>query len=141
MVATSVKVESAADGARHCLSGLPYRMVVFARYEQPSGTPLYLVAGSNLAARGARKALKLAHDIHGGCCFYCQRDVPRGEMTIDHVEPGKFHGRDSLQNMLVSCRPCNLEKGKQPIEAFRPEAGREWLGALLRQVQGRLNRL
>ena len=62
-------------------------------------------------------------------------------MTIDHVEPDRFAGRNNLQNLLASCRNCNLTKAQHPIDAFKPEAGREWLGALLRQVQDRLNRL
>ena len=140
MTAKSAKLEDAANGARHCLSELPYRMIVFAR-QTGNGTPLYLVAGSELGARGAEKAMRLAHEIHGGICFYCRKDVPSGSLSIDHVEPRKTQSRSSIQNLLIACRSCNLQKGSQAIEAFQPEAGREWLGALLRQVQERLNRL
>lgn len=105
------------------------------------GKPLYLVAGSSAAAAGAEKALKAAHRLHGGSCFYCREKVAPDAVTIDHAEPALAGGKDDLQNLLIACRPCNIAKGHRAIETFSPEAGREWLSALLHQVQDRLNRL
>ena len=123
----------------HCLTDMPYRMIVYHRSNGP--TPLFLVAGSNAEATGAKKALREAHRLHGGNCFYCRKPVPAGELSIDHVEPEKLKGRISLQNLVIACRPCNKQKRDQPIEAFKPDAGREWLMALMEQVQDRLNRI
>lgn len=132
--------ESPADGARHCLSEVPYRMVVFQQLNH-HGKPLYLVAGMDAPAAGAEKALRRAHELHGGHCFYCKKPLGPGEITIDHVEPVRRGGRDELQNLLIACDPCNSDKGPRAIESFRPDAGREWLSALLLQVQDRLGRL
>lgn len=125
------------NAARHCLDALPYRMIVFDRFN--GQIPLYLVAGSSAGAAGAKKALRTAYDRHGGACFYC--DEKPDEMTIDHVEPLKQGGSSSLQNLVISCKPCNARKGESTIEAYKPEAGKEWLSALLAQVQTRLSRL
>lgn len=103
--------------------------------------PLYWVAGSNAPAAGAEKALREAHRVHGGVCFYCKKPVAPGDLTIDHAEPAKLGGGDEIQNLLIACKPCNSDKDHQPIEAFDPDAGREWLSALLQQIQDRLNRL
>ena len=131
--------EDPINSARHCVTEIPYRMIVYERSNQ--GTPLYCVAGSAKRARGAEKALKEAFDIHGGNCFYCKEEVEPGQLSIDHAEPSSAGGKRHLQNLLIAHKACNLAKGSRPIEAFHPEAGREWLSALLAQVQDRLNRL
>jgi 5-methylcytosine-specific restriction endonuclease McrA len=115
-------------------------MVVFAR-KDGKGTPLYWVAGLDRGPMGAEKALRAAHEIHGGECFYCKQAIAEREFTIDHVEPDALGGKAHLQNLVVAHKACNLAKGHQVIEAYNADAGREWLNALLRQVQDRLNRL
>jgi 5-methylcytosine-specific restriction endonuclease McrA len=115
-------------------------MIAFIRLDG-NGTPLYQVAGSPASERNAEKALRLAHETHGGDCFYCKKRIAKGQVTIDHVDARAFSGTKDLQNLVIACKPCNALKGRQPIELFKPEAGREWLGALLAQVQDRLNRL
>jgi 5-methylcytosine-specific restriction endonuclease McrA len=62
-------------------------------------------------------------------------------MTIDHVQPRAAGGGAEIQNLLIACGPCNKTKGAKAIELFDPKAGREWLSAVLHQVQARLNRL
>jgi 5-methylcytosine-specific restriction endonuclease McrA len=114
-------------------------MIVF---ERSNGTtPLYLVAGSDLPAMGAEKALRTAYKVHGGNCFYCREPIKADKLSIDHVEPARVAGRVSLQNLVLACTPCNKRKAQKPIEAFNKDAGREWLVALLAQVQDRLNRI
>jgi 5-methylcytosine-specific restriction endonuclease McrA len=140
MTTRQIQREDPLHSARHCLEDTPYRMIVFKALNHHK-KPLYWVAGSDAPAAGAEKALKEAHRVHGGACFYCKKPVKHEELTIDHAEPAKLGGRDDLQNLLIACKPCNSLKDHKPIEAFHPEAGREWLSALLRQIQDRLNRL
>ena len=136
----AAKTENPAYAARHWSAETPYRMVVYKRTDG-NGTPLYLVAGSNCGEVGAERALRTAHDLHGGECFYCKHEVPKGELTLDHVEPEASGGSAHLPNLVIAHKRCNIAKGHQPIESYSPEAGREWLTALLKQVQDRLNRL
>ena len=139
MKSTKVRREDPADAARHCLRELPYRMIVFKGFSR-HGVPLYIVAGSAAPPQRAEKALREAHKVHGGVCFFCKRAVKPDGLTIDHAEPSSAGGSQALQNLLIACKPCNLTKGHRPIECFNPEAGREWLSALLLQVQDRLAR-
>lgn len=114
-------------------------MIVFVRMN--GETPLYQVAGSARGALGAEKALREAHRIHGGACFFCQKRLAPDEVTVDHAEAQAGGGRQHLQNLLIACRPCNQKKGQTPIETFDRQAGTEWLTAVLKQVEDRLNRL
>ena len=115
-------------------------MLVFAQLSTHN-KPLYWVAGSTAGPCSAGKALKEAHKLHGGVCFYCRKSVKREEVTIDHADPKCAGGGDDLQNLLIACKPCNAKKNSQPIEFYRPDSGREWLSAVLRQVEDRLKRL
>jgi 5-methylcytosine-specific restriction endonuclease McrA len=133
------RTEAPEHAAPHCLDAMPYRTIVFIRMNQ--AVPLYQVAGSAAGPMGAEKALRTAHGLHGGACFYCKKPVPKDALTIDHAQPVASGGGKELQNLLVACGVCNHSKGARPIELFKPDAGREWLSALLDQVQARLNRL
>ena len=138
MAKAKKRYEARAAGTVHCLDETPYRMVVYVR---PNGhVPLYQVAGSSAAAMGADKALREAHRIHGGTCFYCRAELRAEQVTIDHAEPKKRGGGNDIQNLLIACGRCNRDKADSPIELFSAEAGREWLGAVLRDVQARLVR-
>jgi hypothetical protein len=130
---------AAAETYQHCLPELPYRAVVFVRQNQ--ALPLYQVAGSDVAAVGAENALRLAFKIHKGRCFYCKTPISDDQLTIDHVEPKAAGGSKQLHNLVIACTECNRKKGANPIEIYDEHAGREWLSALLAQVQNRLNRL
>ena len=132
--------EEPAAATRHCLDDAPYRMLVFAKLS-PHNTPLYWIAGSTSGPIRADKALKEAHKLHGGNCFYCKQTVTPEQFTIDHADPKSAGGGGDLQNLLIACKPCNAKKNSLPIEFYRPDAGREWLSAVLRQVEDRLKRL
>jgi 5-methylcytosine-specific restriction endonuclease McrA len=136
----SKPAERPENAARPCLTEMPYRAVVFAELNQHQ-VPLYFVGGSNAPKCKAEKALKVAFALHGGNCFYCKKPVSEVELSIDHVEPISHEGGKAIQNLLIAHRHCNQKKAAMPIEAFHPNAGREWLTALLAQVQDRLNRI
>ena len=51
-------------------------------------------------------------------CQYCGEEPGVRELNVDHVLPRSRGGRDSWDNLVISCRPCNLRKGKRtPAEA------------------------
>jgi 5-methylcytosine-specific restriction endonuclease McrA len=65
--------------------------------------------------RLTRKNLLLRDDYQ---CQYCGRHPGVRELNIDHVLPRSRFGRDTWENLVVSCRPCNLKKGRRtPLEA------------------------
>jgi 5-methylcytosine-specific restriction endonuclease McrA len=131
----SKQIEDQAVAQRHCLNDLLYRSVVFHSVNQHK-VPLFIVAGSNASPSGAIKAFRIAIGVHGGKCFYC--GTSEDEMTVDHVEPLGKGGDEAIQNLVVSCQPCNRAKATKPIELFNVAAGRDWLEALLRQTEERL---
>lgn len=53
-------------------------------------------------------------------CVYCGEDEIRA-MTIDHILPQSKGGKDSFENCVTACKPCNSKKGDLLIE----EWGRE----------------
>jgi hypothetical protein len=135
----SHKKEKYADSARPCLDELPYRTIVYMR---SNGTnSLYSVAGVEGGPWGATNALKRAFHKHGGPCFYCSETIRKDDFTIDHVESKCSGGKSHLQNLVISHKTCNAKKGSQLIEVYDPKAGREWLVAVHRQIEDRLNRL
>ena len=51
-------------------------------------------------------------------CQYCGKRPGPAELNLDHVVPRSRGGTDSWDNLVVSCRPCNVKKGKKtPREA------------------------
>jgi 5-methylcytosine-specific restriction endonuclease McrA len=51
-------------------------------------------------------------------CQYCGEEPGLRELNVDHVLPRSRGGGDSWENLVISCRRCNLSKGKQtPAEA------------------------
>ena len=55
----------------------------------------------------------LARD--GRVCQYCGAEDAN---QVDHVIPKVSGGGDELDNLLTSCRDCNLRKGKKSMAFF-----------------------
>ncbi len=67
----------------------------------------------NLSVDLNRKNL-LERDNH--ICQYC--GISKIPMTLDHIIPKSQGGKDSWENLVTACRPCNQKKGNQrPREA------------------------
>lgn len=54
----------------------------------------------------------------GSACVYC--GATAGPFHLDHVMPWSRGGADTVENLVVSCVPCNLAKRDKTIT--------EWLG-------------
>ena len=51
-------------------------------------------------------------------CQYCQKTLPSGELTLDHVIPRSRAGESTWENLVTCCNPCNNRKGNRtPDEA------------------------
>ena len=49
-------------------------------------------------------------------CQYC--GVKKVPLTIDHIIPKSHGGKDSWDNLVAACKPCNQKKGnKSPVGA------------------------
>ncbi len=49
-------------------------------------------------------------------CQYCQRVMPSGELTLDHVAPRSRGGETSWENLVACCHRCNNRKGSRTPE-------------------------
>ncbi|MEN9362457.1 MAG: hypothetical protein RL095_3992 [Verrucomicrobiota bacterium] len=57
----------------------------------------------------------------GGTCQYCGRRLPAKELNIDHVMPRSRGGRNTWENLVLSCLLCNTYKAdRTPEEAGMP---------------------
>lgn len=131
--------EEPQDALKPLIAKTPYKYLVFERMN--ADVAVFFVAGVQGGPWNAENALKKSFVNHGGNCFYCDSKLTKDSLTIDHVEGRSGASSDAIQNLVLACAPCNTKKGNRPIEVFCPNAGREWLTALLDQVQARLAEL
>jgi 5-methylcytosine-specific restriction endonuclease McrA len=56
------------------------------------------------------------------CCF-CSRELTYEEATLEHVRPRSRGGPTLVENLKISCEPCNSERGDMGYEKFRGRKG------------------
>lgn len=56
------------------------------------------------------------YERDGYTCQYCGRKLERQQLNIDHLIPLSRGGRTVWENVVCSCRRCNLKKGDQTME-------------------------
>ncbi len=52
----------------------------------------------------------------GYLCLYCGAALPPGLLTRDHVIPLSAGGRDTWENVVSACRPCNHRKADHSLD-------------------------
>lgn len=118
--------------ADHPLREKPYHCIRYAKIG-PHGRPLYRVSGDPREL-GAREALKLAFELHGGHCFHCRKWYPAQPLaefcSRDHVRPTSKGGGHHLHNLVITCADCNKRKGARDLVEFHVERGARYLNAL-----------
>lgn len=61
--------------------------------------------------------------VQGHRCFYCHRTVARAT-HVDHFIPWSKHPTDAIENLVISCKDCNLSKTDHLCS---PSLVRRWL--------------
>ena len=52
-----------------------------------------------------------------GICYYCRRQFPPAELSMDHVIPLSRGGKSVKENLVPCCKDCNnKKKNLLPIE-------------------------
>ena len=58
-------------------------------------------------------------------CQYCYIELPRKELTLDHVIPISRGGKTTWENIVASCKACNIAKGNKiqhpRIKPYQPD--------------------
>lgn len=57
-------------------------------------------------------------------CQYCRSRLPVRDLNLDHVLPRCRGGRSTWENLVTSCRKCNLRKGQATPEECGMALGR-----------------
>jgi 5-methylcytosine-specific restriction endonuclease McrA len=47
----------------------------------------------------------------GDTCFWCEVGLTSATRTLDHLVPLSKGGSNRLDNLVLSCEPCNAERG------------------------------
>ena len=78
------------------------------------------------AQTGCRKAyaafVRWARDVKSVPCYWCGVKTRPGKRHLDHVIPLVRGGKDAVENLCVSCPPCNLRKNAKMPEEFAGQA-------------------
>lgn len=68
-------------------------------------------------ARELRKTSWWKQKLAAGICYYCEKNVGREGLTMDHKVPVARGGTSTKGNVVVACKECNtLKKHKTPAE-------------------------
>lgn len=61
-------------------------------------------------ARRLRQSSWWMRKIQKGLCYYCQGNVGRTNLTMDHVVPLSRGGKSRKGNLVPACKACNNKK-------------------------------
>lgn len=59
-------------------------------------------------------------------CWYCGRELPPNELTIDHVFPRSKGGDNDMNNIIMVCKSCNSSKSNMDLFEWYKEVRKEW---------------
>ena len=77
----------------------------------------------------------------GPACVWCQRELWRRDLTLEHVVPRSRGGHMTDENALIACRRCNRRRGSRPVDAYVRELLREGTEVDVAALQRALTRL
>ena len=61
-------------------------------------------------AKKLRQSAWWQRKVAKGVCYYCERKVDPGELTMDHVVPLTRGGKSTKGNLVPACKDCNNKK-------------------------------
>lgn len=61
--------------------------------------------------------------LDGYACCFCGRELTREQATLEHVRLQSRGGPTEIENLKISCSPCNSERGDMGYEKFRGRKG------------------
>lgn len=80
----------------------------------------------------SKEVRKRAWDKTAGRCWYCGEDVTadpnfyRTRPNIEHLTPICEGGNDEIDNLVLACFGCNLNKRGRNLETYRKDIGESW---------------
>jgi 5-methylcytosine-specific restriction endonuclease McrA len=81
---------------------------------RPRRETIFVPAAPTVRSGIERQTKAIVWSMTNGRCYYCGVQTnPFRDFAIDHVMPIHRGGRDSLDNMVPCCAPCNRRKSDQ----------------------------
>jgi hypothetical protein len=82
--------------------------------------PRYYLPPSPLVLTGGNREKIIAALISrdGPECRYCRKVLTIVSITIEHLQPKSRGGNNRINNLAISCAPCNNRKGPMTDEEF-----------------------
>ena len=78
---------------------------------------------SRLSSDQRRSLEEKLHDIQLGNCFICEEPIDlqlhAGQLELDHIKPLALHGSDTENNLALTHRSCNRNKGASDLRVAR----------------------
>ncbi len=74
------------------------------------------IVGDEEIRKEKEKARRLRHTqwwynkLQAGVCYYCNQEVGRDQLTMDHVVPISRGGKSKKGNIVAACKECNNRK-------------------------------
>jgi HNH endonuclease len=65
-----------------------------------------------------RNNFQVIYRRDNGQCHYCKKNLSRRVSTLDHKLPVTRNGANTLDNVVLSCKWCNLDKGALTDEEY-----------------------
>ena len=79
-------------------------------------------------ARSLRKTEWWRKKVEKGVCYYCNQNVGRSGLTMDHIVPLSRGGKSKKGNLVPACKECNNKK-----KYLLPMEWQEYLKTLARR--------
>lgn len=88
-------------------------------------------AGATINLAQIKEFIKQVRSKEELQCSYCLKVTPIKRIHIDHIIPLCKGGAHSVENLCVSCKKCNLQKGRQtPGSWIREDLQKELYGKI-----------
>lgn len=61
--------------------------------------------------RQKKQKKQILIEKYGCLCYWCSKELPENELTLDHLNPISKGGSHSLENLRLACKYCNNKRG------------------------------
>lgn len=89
--------------------------------ERKAAEPTPEVTASEIDFYNVRENRFKVYERDGYKCCYCEKQLTRFTVTLDHVKPIVGGGDNSFDNLVTACLNCNSRKHQRPVGDFLAE--------------------
>lgn len=95
------------------------------RAERMATEPKPQIGAADVDHYNVRENRVKVYERDGYKCRYCQKQLTRFTVTLDHVLPVAEGGDNSFDNLVTACFSCNSRKTGRPVGDFLAEQPNE----------------